>query len=155
MVFSIGRPTRAPVRPHSKAYPSVGWIGRLIGSQSLKNDQVWCRPRNRKSSLPSARDRQMFAFGLAVNRTAHRGTGEKRRMNADFCGPSPFLHGPSCRAEIAKNGHNSRVLRKAKAKIICSPDCMAEREGFEPPVPFRARRFSRPVPSTTRPPLRG
>ena len=31
---------------------------------------------------------------------------------------------------------------------------MAEREGFEPPVPFRARRFSRPEPSTTRPPLR-
>src|SRR5690242_1329365 len=31
---------------------------------------------------------------------------------------------------------------------------MAEREGFEPPVPFRVRRFSRPEPSTTRPPLR-
>src|SRR3954469_7504637 len=31
---------------------------------------------------------------------------------------------------------------------------MAEREGFEPPVPFQARRFSRPEPSTTRPPLR-
>src|SRR5438270_1727205 len=30
---------------------------------------------------------------------------------------------------------------------------MAEREGFEPPVPFRVRRFSRPEPSTTRPPL--
>jgi hypothetical protein len=31
---------------------------------------------------------------------------------------------------------------------------LAEREGFEPPVPFRVRRFSRPEPSTTRPPLR-
>ena len=31
---------------------------------------------------------------------------------------------------------------------------MAEREGFEPPIPFRVCRFSRPVPSTTRPPLR-
>ncbi len=31
---------------------------------------------------------------------------------------------------------------------------LAEREGFEPPVPFQARRFSRPEPSTTRPPLR-
>ena len=31
---------------------------------------------------------------------------------------------------------------------------MAEWEGFEPPVPFRVRRFSRPEPSTTRPPLR-
>src|ERR1700691_1729742 len=32
---------------------------------------------------------------------------------------------------------------------------MAEREGFEPPIPFRGCRFSRPEPSTTRPPLRG
>src|ERR1700690_2816872 len=31
---------------------------------------------------------------------------------------------------------------------------MAEREGVEPPIPFRVCRFSRPVPSTTRPPLR-
>ena len=31
---------------------------------------------------------------------------------------------------------------------------MAEGEGFEPPVHFRARRFSRPVHSTTLPPLR-
>ncbi len=31
---------------------------------------------------------------------------------------------------------------------------MAEREGFEPPIPFRVCRFSRPEPSTTRPPLR-
>jgi hypothetical protein len=30
---------------------------------------------------------------------------------------------------------------------------MAEREGFEPPKDFRPCRFSRPVPSTTRPPL--
>ena len=30
---------------------------------------------------------------------------------------------------------------------------MAEREGFEPPVEFPPRRFSRPEPSTTRPPL--
>ncbi len=30
---------------------------------------------------------------------------------------------------------------------------LAEREGFEPPIPFRVCRFSRPEPSTTRPPL--
>ncbi len=30
---------------------------------------------------------------------------------------------------------------------------LAEREGFEPPRPFRACRFSKPVPSATRPPL--
>jgi hypothetical protein len=31
---------------------------------------------------------------------------------------------------------------------------MAEREGFEPPVPFQAQRFSRPPVSTTHTPLR-
>ena len=31
---------------------------------------------------------------------------------------------------------------------------MAESEGFEPPIPFQVRRFSRPMPSTTRPALR-
>lgn len=31
---------------------------------------------------------------------------------------------------------------------------LAEGEGFEPSVRFTARRFSRPVPSTARPPLR-
>src|SRR5437867_2127547 len=31
---------------------------------------------------------------------------------------------------------------------------LAEGEGFEPPVPFRAQWFSRPPPSTTRPSLR-
>ena len=34
------------------------------------------------------------------------------------------------------------------------PKMMAEREGFEPPIPFQVCRFSRPEPSTTRPPLR-
>ena len=31
---------------------------------------------------------------------------------------------------------------------------MAERAGFEPAIPLRVYRFSRPAPSTTRPPLR-
>ena len=31
---------------------------------------------------------------------------------------------------------------------------LAEGEGFEPPIPFRVQRFSRPPPSTTRPSLR-
>jgi hypothetical protein len=36
-----------------------------------------------------------------------------------------------------------------------SEDLMAEGEGFEPPVPFRAQRFSRPPVSTAHPSLRG
>src|SRR5262245_45798375 len=37
----------------------------------------------------------------------------------------------------------------------CDRRKLAEGEGFEPPIPFRAQRFSRPPPSTTRPSLRG
>src|SRR5208282_3890156 len=33
------------------------------------------------------------------------------------------------------------------------PVCMAESEGFEPPIPVKVCRFSRPVPSTARPTL--
>ena len=40
------------------------------------------------------------------------------------------------------------------AEFLCSPDCMAEGEGFEPPVPFQVQRFSRPPVSTTHTSLR-
>src|SRR4051794_19525409 len=33
----------------------------------------------------------------------------------------------------------------------CVSEGPAEEEGFEPPAPFPVRRFSRPLPSTTRP----
>jgi hypothetical protein len=38
--------------------------------------------------------------------------------------------------------------------FLCTSDCMAEGEGFEPPVPFRAHRFSRPTVSTAHTSLR-
>ena len=38
--------------------------------------------------------------------------------------------------------------------LLIIHDLMAEREGFEPPIALRPCRFSRPEPSTTRPPLR-
>jgi hypothetical protein len=51
------------------------------------------------------------------------------------------------------------ALEKRVAKLMLDEDVerkvMAEREGFEPPIPFQVCRFSRPEPSTTRPPLRG
>ncbi len=40
-------------------------------------------------------------------------------------------------------------------QIVDSKDSMAEGEGFEPPVPFQAQRFSRPPVSTAHPSLRG
>ena len=48
------------------------------------------------------------------------------------------------------------ISRAPKVALLQQADSkgLAEREGFEPPIPFRVCRFSRPVPSTTRPPLR-
>src|SRR5438045_1379405 len=40
-----------------------------------------------------------------------------------------------------------------EGRFLRNPDCVAEREGFEPPIPFQVCRFSRPEPSTARPPL--
>ena len=53
-------------------------------------------------------------------------------------------------------------LRRDSLRLACQPSLtvklarermLAEREGFEPPVPFRVQWFSRPPPSTTRPSL--
>ena len=40
------------------------------------------------------------------------------------------------------------------AGVLCNPDCVAEGEGFEPPVRFPVQRFSRPPVSTTHTSLR-
>ena len=44
-------------------------------------------------------------------------------------------------------------MAQARSKVV-GLALMAEREGFEPPIPVKVCRFSRPEPSTTRPPLR-
>ena len=46
-------------------------------------------------------------------------------------------------ANSAKNGQVSRISAKRKADFLCSPDCMAEREGFEPPIPVKVCPLSR------------
>ena len=64
------------------------------------------------------------------------------------------LYSPVCCGIIAKNGHISRISRENGADFLCSTDCVAEGEGFEPPVRFPAQRFSRPPVSTTHTSLR-
>src|SRR5688572_8417426 len=46
------------------------------------------------------------------------------------------------------------MLQPAWTKLGEAERSLAEGEGFEPPIPFRVQRFSRPPPSTTRPSLR-
>jgi hypothetical protein len=67
--------------------------------------------------------------GLTIGQIDAVSHGDTVRLSDD-----PAVLSPACKCQITK--------------------VLAEREGFEPPVPFRVRRFSRPEPSTTRPPLR-
>ena len=116
------------------------------------------RTRWRKSQVGfvgrSIFDPQFFARRFLQSRTAH-----PRAEKWPCLTPVAGITVRSLRSDLLgrnrENGHYSRIFQEIKARIFCSPDLLAEREGFEPPVPFRARRFSRPEPSTTRPPLRG
>jgi hypothetical protein len=45
-------------------------------------------------------------------------------------------------------------IHSESENILCAADCMAEREGFEPPIPFRVWPLSRRLVSTTHAPLR-
>ena len=49
----------------------------------------------------------------------------------------------------------ARACRRNPERSRRTNRIMAESEGFEPPIPFQVRRLSRPMPSTTRPALRG
>ncbi len=52
------------------------------------------------------------------------------------------------------NSATMRAIFEFSAENAKTGDCLAERGGFEPPRDFHPCRFSRPVPSATRPPLR-
>jgi hypothetical protein len=81
------------------AFPFIVIIGGVVASLKeyaadrpsvVEEHKSFASTWQRKSSRHSKRDRQMFALGLAVNRTAHRGSREKRQINADYCQGSPF-----------------------------------------------------------------
>ena len=56
------------------------------------------------------------------------------------------------RGVLASDGYDANALRKAYC--VTRSEMKAERQGFEPWVPFRAHRFSRPAQSATLSPLR-
>jgi hypothetical protein len=62
--------------------------------------------------------------------------------------PVPFRVQESLKAAIFAG------LRRWIQEDLISEDCMAEGEGFEPPLPFRVKRFSRPPVSTAHTSLR-
>ncbi len=81
----------------------------------------------------SVYDRWSFASGVLESRTAHCGSREK-----------PGNRGPACRAVRSLRSGLSANNRGIRASIayfkpggidfLCGPDCVAERETFEPSV---------------------
>ena len=61
---------------------------------------------------------------------------------------------PACRWSNPVVSSTHRALSKIKNPLAGAIFILAERVGFEPTVPLRVLRFSRPVHSTTLPPLR-
>jgi len=59
---------------------------------------------------------------------------EKNQGVAAFYAEQSVLYSPVRWAIIAKNGRLSRIFEEMVAEFLCSPDCVAERKGFEPSV---------------------
>src|ERR1700675_2217563 len=79
---------------------------------------------------------------------------EKSRRVTAFAAEQSVLSSPVCPGRVAKYGHLSQRFRAIGAGFLCTADCVAEGEGFEPPVPFQVQRFSRPPVSTAHASLR-
>ena len=106
------------------------WVGKRM------DDRPSAR---RKSSLVSPRIR----FGIAMCSLQDppqvgllKAAPEKRADGYPLFPWQSVLRSPTCRAEIAKIGRISQFSRETRTGILCTSDCMAEREGFEPPVRF-------------------
>ena len=59
---------------------------------------------------------------------------EKGRGNNPFTAEQSVLRSPVCLGIIAKYGHVSLSSRETGANFLCTSDCVAERQGFEPSV---------------------
>jgi hypothetical protein len=85
---------------------------------------------------------------LQAKSTAKSANREKSPKLASEARREQFSSGPA-----ASDSHQMRVIRAEKRRIPKTADSLAEGVGFEPTSDFRRCRFSRPVPSTARPPL--
>ena len=103
-----------------------------------------------ESSLCDRIARLMPSLKPDCSRALQRKTGVN---NGLAVGPY-IICSPVYGRNIAKYGHVSRILRQRAAGFLCSSDCVAERVGFEPTLPFRVNTLSKRAPSATRPSLR-
>ena len=70
-----------------------------------------------------------------------------------FIGGENFLSSLS-KLNSCEFGRKGTTSSHSYRKLLNREDLLAEGEGFEPPVPFQAQRFSRPPVSTAHPSLR-
>ncbi len=97
-----------------------------------------------------------IAFAECILETGLRGGPAKKSWDSDpiFSRAVHSLQSSLVRSNREKWAPLAYFAGKG-AEVPCSKDLLAEGEGFEPPVPFQAQRFSRPPVSTTHTSLRG
>jgi hypothetical protein len=97
----------------------------------------------------------LFWIRLLVdrNRTAQMPSGEKGRKPRLWYREAHFLQS-GLRGRIYRIAPISRNFQRNPSEFLFTSDCMAERVGFEPTLPFRVNTLSKRAPSATRPSLR-
>jgi hypothetical protein len=147
---------------HKAAFICMSVQGRLIGCQSQSGDNsAYCETRFRRCAQKSTRHGRIPGFRSHCIRLCPClkpdcacAVQRKAATLTPFSAEQSVLYSPVSLGRIAKYGHVSRMSGQVKARILCTSDCVAEGEGFEPPVPFQVQRFSRPPVSTTHTSLR-
>ena len=94
---------------------------------------------------------------VPISRISERDLGTRDRRKRQLLG-KPSQRGPILwslsKANSCEFGRKGAKGSNCACKSLRRDDLLAESEGFEPPVPFQAQRFSRPPVSTTHPALR-
>ncbi len=132
---------------HSRVRPETrgNWRTSLLASH-LKG--LMAERAGFEGSVPFSLVPFVLGKGLPKSRT------EKREIFLAFVCSSAYSPVPfgSEHAQICPETRRNSGFSLAAVE---HQDYMAEGEGFEPPVPFRVQRFSRPPVSTAHPSLRG
>ena len=90
-------------------------------------------------AMNSIHDRQLFTSASLANRTAGPCSRENSLAADGIHQSSPFSTVRLVEQKLPTMGIIREFSGRTKAEILCSPDCVAEREGFEPSVQVLAR----------------
>ncbi len=138
---------------------SVGGEGRI--ARGALSRRGWLRSATRCAG-PACRPKAAFPseLGRDLRSACPRFAGADRRRGRD-CARRAFPEGGGFNAAAASRPLMPQPQMTPEASfassgVVASPAAraaLAEREGFEPPLPVKVKRFSRPPHSTALPPL--